>query len=77
MPDDDDDDDDDYDDDDGDDDDDDGDGDDDDNDECSLLTQRRIVSHGLGRGSRQPPKQPKWKQQQEQPSLWWALGEIL
>jgi hypothetical protein len=29
-----------------------------------------MVSHGLGRGSRQPPKQPKWKQQQRQPEEW-------
>ena len=38
-----------------------------------IFTQRRIVSHGLGSGRRHPAKQPKWKQQQEQPSLVWAL----
>ena len=41
------------------------------------ITQRRKVSQGLGKGKRQPAKQPKWKQQQEHPSLWWALGRSL
>ena len=41
------------------------------------ITQRRKVSQGLGKGRRQPAKQPKWKQQQEHPSLWWALARSL